>query len=90
MRERYTLRIHKKGVYEKSGRALSSDYNKFDFIITSSKGHERFYEEHSPYYNEAKQKIYDDIKNNWKKIKVVQDRELYFANPTITIYENPN
>lgn len=89
VRERYTLGINKEGVKESRSRYIGKDYNKFDFVITSSKAYKRFYEKHSPYYNEDAQKIYNNINANWKKTKVFKDRELYFAHPTITIFEKP-
>ncbi len=89
MRERYTLGMNKEGVTEHRCRYIGTNYKRFDFIITSSKAYKRFYEKHSPYYDESAQKIYNDINKNWKKIKVFHDRELYFAHPVITIFEKP-
>ncbi len=89
IRERYTLSMNKESVKEYRTRYIGSDYKKFDFIITSSKAYKRFYEKHSPYYDHSSQKIYNDINDNCKKIKVFKDRELYFAHPTITIFKTP-
>ena len=89
MRERYTLGMNKEGVKEHRSRYIGTNYKNVDVVITSSKAYRRFYEKHSPYYNEPAQQPYNDINKNWKKTKLFQDRELYFAHPTITVFEKP-
>ncbi len=89
MREFYTISVNKEGVYEQRGRYITPQYKEFNFVIASSLAYRRFYEKNSPYYNEDMQKIYNDINKNWKKVYVADDRNLYFAHPTITIYKKP-
>ena len=89
MRERYTLGIRKEGVHEQRNRYINKNYKKYDYIITSSKAYKRFYKKSSPFYNTAVQKTYNNISKNWEKTKVFQDRELYIAHPTITVFEKP-
>jgi len=89
IRERYTLSMRKEGVREHRCRYIEKNYKNFDYVITSTKAHRRFYEKHSPYYDENVQQIYNDINDNWIKLKLFTDRELYFAHPTITIFKKP-
>lgn len=89
IRERYTTSINKDHVKEIRCRYIRNHNKNADFLITSSKAYNRFYDKHSAFYDEKFQEVYDYLNAYWKKAKVFQDRELYFAHPTITIFENP-
>ncbi len=89
MRERYTIKINRTDIQECRKRYIKPDFINYDYVIISSMAYSRFFDKHSPYYCPAAQERYITLENNWYKAKTFKKRELYFANPTITIYKNP-
>lgn len=93
LRERYTPTTGREDVRERRCRYLPSrgfpgriEKGEFDAIMTSSLARARFFDRLSPYYDEACQAIYNRILSTWTPAAVIEDRELYFAHPTITIF----
>ena len=93
LRERYTLSADKEGARDIRFRYLGEpkgrsrlESGKFDYVITSSLAHDRFFDRHSPYHDEEAQAAYEGIRNELTCIATFSDREMTFAQPHITIY----
>jgi hypothetical protein len=93
LRERYTLSADKEGVKDVRFRYLGEpkararlDAGRFDYVITSSLAHDRFFDRFSPYHDEEAQAAYTKMRDELAPIATFHDREMPYAQPYITIY----
>lgn len=96
--EKYTLSINRKDITEKKCKYLpdivtkngENKFEGFQYLIMNSLACKRFFNPWSPYsHNKTARETYQWIENNCKKTAFFSDREMWYAQPEITVYKLP-
>ena len=93
MRERYVNGIGLEGLKESKTRYLCDkrvrgriESGEFTYLVTSSLAYGRFFDPLDPRYQPKNIRFYNSLTNDYQVMHVIDDRELEFSHPVITVY----